>query len=325
MSDKSKENIDDLLNGYVDGELSERKYTELKRMLLHDPELAARVSQLKKQKQLLNSLPIEKAPQGLLDDVVSSLERKLILHEYSAASIESEGIKHLMFRRALTAAVIMVLFGGLGGLIFKIVSPVHPTNNNEVAVADEVYEVDFTGGTTRLADKPEAIASDRPVFIAKLNLETEHAITMNSFIKKLIFTHNLNDSVDPPENYGTSSTVRFECGIDSIVELLADFQVEWGRCKQANLSVFDHVVKKMIVIENISQSQLMEIFTEDKFYTRMQKAKEYEISNRQTSYSNTMLASNENIAEPYTASGNKSKNRLEGGERISLVITVTGL
>ncbi len=137
MSDESKHNIDELLNGYVDGELSERKYTELKRMMQHDSELAARYSDLKKQKQLLNSMPVEKAPQGLLDEVISSLERKLILNEYSAASVESEGIKHLMFRRVLTAAVIMVLFGMLGGLIYNITSPAQITDTKIASGQDE--------------------------------------------------------------------------------------------------------------------------------------------------------------------------------------------
>lgn len=329
MKDESKHNIDELLNGYVDGELSERKYTELKRMMLHDPEMAARFSELKKQRQLLNAMSVEKAPQGLLDGVVGSLERKLILNEYSAASVESEGIKHLMFRRALTAAVIMMLFGGLGGIIYQIVSPVQPTGNNPVAVVQAVDEDDLIYGVILPVDKVDSIAVDTPVFRASLNLETEDAISMNFFIKKLVFTHNLNDFVDPPENEGTSSTIRFACGIDSIVDLLADLQVEWGRCRQASLSVYDHAQAKMIVIENISAKQLMDVFTEDKFYTRMQIANDYAAFNGLNSYGNTMLAAEDRAVKPvYTsvsAADKKSKNRIEGGEKISLVITVTGL
>ncbi len=150
---------------------------------------------------------------------------------------------------------------------------------------------------------------------------------MTSFIKKLVFTHNLNDFVDPPENEGTSSTIRFACGIDSIVDLLADLQVEWDKCRQADLSVYDHALAKEIVIENISPRQLMNVFTEDKFYTRMQIAKDYADFNRLNMYTNTMLAVDENAVKPeYTsASDERPKDRLEGGEKISLVITVTGL
>jgi hypothetical protein len=326
MKEESKHNIDELLNGYVDGELSERKYTELKRMMQHDPELAARFAGLKKQKQLLNSMPIEKAPQGLLDEVVGSLERKLILNEYSAASIESEGIQHLMFRRALTAAVILVLFGGLGGLIYKIVSPVQPTNKR-MAVAPGFGSEDYVGGVIPLIEKnTNPIAADTPVFRATLNLKTEHAITMNSFLMKLVFTHNLNDFVEPPENEGTSSTIRFACGIDSIVDLLADLQTEWSQCRQASLSVYDHAQAKMIVIENLSSRQLMQVFTEDKFYTRMQIVKDHADFNGLNPRINTMLAVDEGAVKPGYASGTERKPKESlGGEKISLVITVTGL
>ena len=133
MSDESKQNIDELLSGYVDGELSKRKYTELKRLMEHDPELAEKFSELEKQKQLLNAMPVETAPEGLFDAVIASQERKFILDEYSASSGESEGIKHLMFRRALTAAVIFVLFGGLLGLIVHIVAPAQQTEPHDYA------------------------------------------------------------------------------------------------------------------------------------------------------------------------------------------------
>ncbi len=325
MSDESKHNIDELLNGYVDGELSERKYTELKRMMHHDSELAAKYSDLKKQKQLLNSMPVEKAPQGLLDEVISSLERKLILNEYSAASVESEGIKHLMFRRVLTAAVIMVLFGTLGGLIYNITSPAQIPNTKKIVSGRDEHGPEPDTVLIPLVEKP-VIVAETPVFRASLNLKTEHAITMNSFIKKLVFTHNLNDFVDPPENEGTSSTIRFACGIDSIVDLLADLQVEWNNCKQADLSIYDHALAKEIVIENISPRQLMNVFTEDKFYTRMQIAKDYADFNRLNTYTNTMLAIDENAVKPvYTATDERPKDRLDGGEKICLVITVTGL
>jgi hypothetical protein len=331
MSEKSKHNIEELLNEYVDGELSERKYTELKRMMEHDPELLERFNQLKKQKQILNAMPVEAAPAGLLDEVVGSMERKLILNEYSAVSVESEGIKNLIFRRLMTAAVAMVLFGGLGGLIYKIIAPPKMESSKELAVIVEDTDIELSMGFDPVKkDLADAIV-DNPVFRASLHLKTEHAIAMNSFIKKSIFNHDMNGFVNPPENEGTSSTVRITCGIDRIVELVNDLQSEWDKCKEADLSIYDHALAREIVIERISSKQLVDVFSENKFYTRMQVAKDYADFNRLNPYGNRILVasnemSNEAVMPELTSVTRvKSQNRLDGGEKISLVITVTGL
>ena len=327
MSDESKQNIDELLSGCVDGELSKRNYTELKRLMEHDPELAEKFSQLKKQKRLLNALPVETAPEGLFDAVIASQERKFILNEYSAASGEVEGVKYLMFRRALTAAVILVLFGGLIGLIVHIVSPVSQVAPQDYASDIKAPEVDLVPVTPGLVENPVTANADATYFRASLDLKTEQAIAMNDFIMKAIFNRDLNDFVDPREIEGTSSTIRIVCGIDGIVALLGDIQAEWDRCKEANLSVYDHALAKDIVIENISSKNLMKIFNEDKFYARMQIVRDFADFNP---YGSMRLAIDDGVSknpiEPkMTSPDADKKERLDGGEKVSLVITVTGL
>jgi hypothetical protein len=332
MSDESKQNIEELLSGYVDGELSERKYTELKRLMEHDPELAVKFSELKRQKHLLNAMPIETAPEGLLDAVIASQERKFILNEYSAASGEADGIKHLMFSRAMTAAVILVLFGGLGGLIYTIMAPAQkPDFQNIASSNNDDPEIEFIPGTMLTPERTVAsVAANTPPFSASLDLKTEQSIAMNSYIMKAIYNHDLNDFIDLPENAGTSSTIQITCGIDSIVALLNDLQTEWDKCKEANLSVFDHALAKEIVIEKISPQQLMRVFTENKYYTRMQIAKDYADFNRLHPFGTGRLASGDGVTggavKPLLVDSRLNKeNRLEGGEKISLKITVTGL
>ena len=153
---------------------------------------------------------------------------------------------------------------------------------------------------------------------------------MNGFIKKAIFNHDLNGFVDPREINGTTSTIRITCGIDSVVDLLADLQSEWDKCKVANLSVYDYVLKKDIVIENITSEQLMRVFNEDKFYARMQMARDYADFNYLNRYGSGLLVNNDGPPEDpvnpkLTRSVLDKKERLEDGEKISLVITVTGL
>lgn len=327
MSDESKQNIDELLSGYVDGELSKRKYNELKRLMEHDPELAEKSAMLKKQKKLLNAMPVETAPEGLFDAVIASQERKFILDEYSASSGEAEGIKNLMFRRLLTAAVILVLFGGLIGIIVNIMLPPGTPEPGFIAAGTDYPDVELLPSSLKNVGKPVAANPDIPLFMASLELKTEKAIEMNSFIMKAIFNRDLNDSVDPRQIEGTSSTIRIVCGKDSVVDLLGDIQSEWDNCKQASLSVFDHVMKREIVVDNISSKDLMKVFNEDKFYTRMQIVRDFADHNP---YGDMRLAidsrpSKDPIEPIATSSAANKKERLDGGEKVSLSITVTGL
>ena len=55
MNDKNK--IDEMLNAFLDGQLSQRKEPEVKRLLQHDPEIAARLSELEKVQSLILPTP----------------------------------------------------------------------------------------------------------------------------------------------------------------------------------------------------------------------------------------------------------------------------
>jgi len=64
-----EENIEQLLNGFIDGQLTPREQTELKRLMRNDAQLEKRLAQLQKCRMLLASLPVEKAPDGLIERV----------------------------------------------------------------------------------------------------------------------------------------------------------------------------------------------------------------------------------------------------------------
>ena len=49
MSENENSNIDELLNGFIDGQLSIRQKTEVKRLIVNEPEIAKRLEELKVQ------------------------------------------------------------------------------------------------------------------------------------------------------------------------------------------------------------------------------------------------------------------------------------
>ena len=78
----NKNNLEELLSGYIDGELSERQCNEVKRLIGHNEQAAAMLKQLQKNKALLGSLPQAQAPAHLFENVRASLERSVLLDEY---------------------------------------------------------------------------------------------------------------------------------------------------------------------------------------------------------------------------------------------------
>lgn len=71
-------NIEELLSCYIDDELSQRERTEVKRLIRNDKSVGKKLSEMQKQKELLNSLPTAAAPTGLLDNVKAMLTKEFV-------------------------------------------------------------------------------------------------------------------------------------------------------------------------------------------------------------------------------------------------------
>ena len=76
---KEKTNINELLSGYIDGELDERQTTEVQRLIAHDPKVAERLREMQQYSTLIGSLPIAEAPAEMLEDIKTRLERNSLL------------------------------------------------------------------------------------------------------------------------------------------------------------------------------------------------------------------------------------------------------
>ena len=178
---KSKPEIDELLSGYIDEELSQRQRTEVKRLIQHDDELSQRLNELKRQKQLLGSLPVASAPEGLLDDVKATLERQSILDNASASREESAGVRHLMFRRVLTAAAMfLVPIGILAWVVLNIVTPLDSDGDKPFFVKPNLPAIFAPKPEVRDVPEPGHLAvAQLPPFESHLDLTSDQSITLN--------------------------------------------------------------------------------------------------------------------------------------------------
>ena len=101
MSHMNKSDMEDLISGYIDGELSQRQVTEVKRLIRHDEGFAEEYRRLERQKELLGALGVEHAPAEMLEEIKRHLAKRHSAAHYGAIADESAGARHLLLSAAL--------------------------------------------------------------------------------------------------------------------------------------------------------------------------------------------------------------------------------
>jgi hypothetical protein len=250
MTEFDKTQIDELLSGYIDGELSQRQHTEVKRLIQHDNDIAERFSQLQKQKQLLASLPVNSAPPEMLDNIKASLERQLILQEHPHAADRSAGARGLLFRRALTVAAMLLLpLGLLAWVVFTIVSPASTDSGGG----------QFSVNRPGVSDTGDSGVAVSTPFNPHLRLESREGIAVTDFIKKAVYSHALIDSTIPRSD-GKSSSFQITSTSQRLGALLLELEPVWDKCETTSLTVPGGAGGSDIVVNNISSQRTVEIF-----------------------------------------------------------------
>jgi len=339
MSEIHKDkDIDVLLSCYIDGELSERERTEVKRLMQHDKSITDRLGRLRKQKQLLNNLPVEPAPEGLLEDIKASLKPKPILKRYLTDADESAGARHLLFRRVLTAAAMFMLVGVLAVVVFNVVMPeagllepvaIHPVDSSQGTGPTKEAIVESTAG--------EGIAtSESYPFRAALELAGYDSIAVNGFIAKAIYRNGLVDNTIPKRE-ATLSTYHITCTTGQIVALFADLEAVWDKCGKTSLTIYAEDQDSDIMINNITSAQAIAVFAQDKPDERTELARSFADFNAlirdQLDGSDFALSKDEEQFVPSfpikpELTGPEQpvrRDKFQTGGSVNLIITVTGL
>jgi len=267
MSEIHKD-IDELLSCYIDGELSERGRTEIKRLIRHDRNIAAKLGKLRKQKQLLNCLPVAPAPEGLLQEINVSLNSKPAADRYFIDTDHSAGARHLLVRRVLTAAAMFILLGALAVVVFNVIMP-GSASRKPLALEPAGTSLD----QAVVASAPEPITDTYP-FRAALELASYDSIAVNGFIAKAIYSNGLVDNTIPKRD-ATLSTYHITCTTAQIVALLADLEAVWDKCGKTSLTIYAEYQDSEIMINNITSAQAIAVFAEDKPDKRTELARNY--------------------------------------------------
>ena len=277
MAEENKEYIEELLSNYIDDELTDRERIEVKRLIAGDVDVRRKFEQLRKIKVLLNLTPAAKAPDYIFENVKAQVERKVLLGDYqhSHRKREETGFKHLILRRILTSAAILVLIAMLSWIVMDIVIPpsktVPPVASNLRAKKKILYEK---------APFANHVIKRTIPFYAKLELTTTKAATIDKFISKIILNSDMFDMITSVDRQPNRIRYSINCPRPDVTKLLMHMAPAWNQCENVQLSIPGQTVGTFVTIENLSTTQAMAIFDIDQPQRRAETIKEMAVLNQ---------------------------------------------
>lgn len=297
MDDLRKYSIEELINGYLDGELSERHKTELKRLMSHDTELADRVRWLVRQRKALQAIPREKAPKHMLDDIRSRIERNAILRECPQMGGVSKGTKHLVLMRLSSVAAVLLLFVGLSFVIWKVLSPPVETETGTPVAFSKLSR----STTPEVADLEKPIQPDLNVIESKsvredavesysyqpeysslngyLELEVEDIVYARTLISESIYNNSLLKETTFSRSNGELIYSVYGTP-ESISSLINDSRKVWDKSTNSTFEFTCSGNEPDCVLEGAEPQQITDILNTPSFDSKVSLVESYSALNR---------------------------------------------
>jgi hypothetical protein len=241
MNEKEHLEKNELISGYIDGQLTPRQMTELKRLLAHDPQCRQEVEAMERQRQLLQLLPVESAPAGLTQEIQSALERQFILGGSSRHS-DKVGRWGRLRRMASAAAMILLPLLALGVVVYTILQPTEQTPNT-------------SSGPVAAVEKGAAAAPEL-LFSAVLQFQTNQPIAANDFIEKKIHTLGLMNFTTP-QRQSDRTSYKIVCSRKYVEGLVGELADLWSHSEKTSYALLDTNTKQPVRVEDIDAQQTM--------------------------------------------------------------------
>lgn len=307
---KEEMSIDELLNGFVDGELTSRQETEVQRLIDKDPQIAGQLQQLQKCKTLIGSLPTANAPVQMLDNIKASLEAKS--HKGQPEYISPEPNRTRISQRILALAALI----GLVVVLTAVLYTISPDNT--------------------VSEKPDITAAAVEDFHGKLELKTSDFVAVDAFIKRVIEDNGLSGSFTPIRE-SNKRIYSVKCSEKGMNLLLTDLRKIWNKLDTATFSVNTEVFGEKVVVDAITTEQIAEIIGQRDSNRYIEVAKDFAILNSMTQnlpgreIASALEVNNDSlitIPKPVLTSNSKPQGvkeptlRSDGQETIELTIIV---
>lgn len=246
------QNIDELLNSFIDGELSDNQRMEVQRLITQDTDSAKRLRQLQKVKMLISSLPPVMAPASIVEAV----------SKHRTPNAEHRTPK-LVFRKVLAAAAMIALLTIFAGVIYTILAPestpIQPRQT--VAVVESL---------------PPRVS--QAGFSGRLELKTVALSAVDAFINRAIKDNNLSDYVNVTRQ-ANRNFYSFTCSREDLNLLLSDLQSIWQRFSLATLSVDTEQFNSPVIVSTITADQTTKIISQTNPEKAVETARDFAVLN----------------------------------------------
>lgn len=250
----SNERIDELLNSYIDDELTTEQKAEVERLIDQDAKIAQRLRQFQKCRILVGSMPYAEAPASVLEGVKASLAGSSLPSEKQPVFEEQAGKKYVLLRKVLAAAAMIALAAVLSIVIHRIVP---------LKTAPE-------GPTARI------VAASG--FSGRLELKTSALNAVDAFIKSAIDDNGLSAYTNP-ERRQSRRIYSLSCTREGLNSLLADLDDIWSQFDSATLFVNTEVFGVQTVVDAVTIEQIAEIADQVSPERRIELAKDFAVLN----------------------------------------------
>lgn len=247
------ERIDELLNSYIDDELTAEQKTEVENLVAQNAKIAHRLRQFQKCRILVGSIPVAEAPAGILEGVKASLAGTSIPGEMPVYE-EYAGKKYVLFRKVLAAAAMIAIAAVLSVVINKHVPP----------------------QSTPIAPPARMVADSG--FSGRLELKTNALNAVDAFIKSAIDDNGLSATINA-ERRQAHRIYSLDCSREELNSLLADLDSIWPELYSATLFVNTEDFGVQTAVNAVTANQISEIAGQDNPERRIELAKDYAVLN----------------------------------------------
>ena len=225
--------IDELLNSFIDGELTAAERSHVEHLAAQDAGVAGRLRQLQKCKMLVGALPRLEIPAEVAHGIKASVRQRALCGMQSSR-------RHMLVRRVLAAAAMIGLVAVLAGIVFTVIAPQTPQQRPVVA------ESAFSG---------------------TLELKTSSLPEVSAFVSTAIEENRLPYSSSPRDREGRR-VYSVNCSRKDLDSLLAKLETVWPELKAATLYVDTQEFGKQVAVSGVKADQVAQIAWQDNPQTR---------------------------------------------------------
>jgi anti-sigma-K factor RskA len=340
MNFEQNPKIEELLNSYIDDELSADERSEVQHLVRENHTIAQRLRQLERCKAMVSSLPPAEPPA----EVVAGIKELIRSHSAGAVASEIEqrrGTRHLFIRQALAASIIIGLFGIMASVVYKIVGPeqtstpivaVNPVPTVKPAALPVAAKPEETKKTVVVA----AAEDSTSIGLYSLQLQTADFTAVDAYVNKL-----LEESpwlrYEATKDQPGKSAYRILCSTGGLEAMMSDLATVWSKFDSTTLIVRTDNIGQYVTVASVKPEQIADIARQNTIDGRVKLANDFAMLNSigRIMPDEKMLAATEQslpelttIPKPVLTSGDKNAVTAPKGAwdqvQVDLNIVVTG-